>query len=584
MQEGTSAQQLEALIQFLYQAPIGLVQTTLEGEILMINPLSAQLLMPLAYRGRLTNLFEVLGKAAPQLRALAAHAHDPGAVICDGLRLHAPSAHRGDATPSILALKLVRLDDVSLIGTISDATGLVQREQQKIAAQLHIAAHVDTLTRMPNGLALAQRIDLELGRMQDSAATRFALLLVNADRFDRINVALGRTMGDAVLQSMAARLQSMNWAPPWARDGEAGFIARLGADEFAVLLPLPAQQAEATEVASACVEALRKPYLISDIALDLSASVGSVIPSFAARSAEAVLQEAVLALREAKRAGGARHCAFVPALLDEAVRRASLETELRTALGQNQLFVVYQPIVDLDDGGRVTAMETLVRWRHPVRGMVSPVEFIGIAEETGLIGVLGEWVLNEACDQLVAWQHSLGPDAPVTMSVNLSRAQIVEPGVVEMVAGAIARSGLSANALQLEVTESMAAQDVAIQARLRALKSLGVVIALDDFGTGYSSLASLHGLPIDVLKIDRSFVSQSTTSAHHRVLIEAVCRIARSLGMQTVAEGIETHAESELMAQLDCDKAQGFWYARPLPAAEATAWLFSRAEAAIGPA
>ncbi|MBB1600844.1 hypothetical protein A9977_12425 [Variovorax sp. UMC13] len=584
MQEDTSAQQLEALIQFLYQAPIGLVQTTLEGDILMINPLSAQLLMPLAHQGRLTNLFEVLATVAPQLRALAAGAHDPGAVICDSLRLNAPCA-QGGAAPSILALKLVRLDDVSLIGTISDATALVQREQQQMAAQLHIAAHLDSLTRMPNALALAQRIDVELGRMQDDAAARFVLLLVNADRFDRINITLGRTMGDAALQSMASRLQSMNWAPAWAREGEGGFIARLDADEFAVLLPLPAQQAEATELALACVEGLRKPYLIAGMAIDLSVSVGSVIPSFAARSAEVVLQEAVVALRQAKRAGGARHCAFVPALLDEAVRRGSLETELRTALAQDQLFVVYQPIVDLDDGARVTAMEALVRWRHPVRGMVSPVEFIGIAEETGLIGVLGEWVLNEACDQLVAWQHSLGPAAPVTMSVNLSRAQIVEPGVVEMVASAIARSGLSASSLQLEVTETMAAQDVAIQARLRALKSLGVVIALDDFGTGYSSLASLHGLPIDVLKIDRSFVSQSTTSAHHRVLIAAVCRIARSLGMQTVAEGIETRSESELMAQLDCDKAQGFWYSRPLPSAEASAWLVSHAHAgAIGPA
>lgn len=579
MQEDTSAQQLEALIQFLYQAPIGLVQTTLEGDILMINPLSAQLLMPLAHQGRLTNLFEVLSRVAPQLRALTAGAH-PGAVICDNLRLNAPSAQGGPAMPSILALKLVRLDDVSLIGTISDATALVQREQQQVAAKLHIAAHLDSLTRMPNGLALAQRIDVELGRMQDDAAARFVLLLVNADRFDRINTTLGRTMGDAVLQSMAARLQLMNWAPAWAREGERWFIARLDADEFAVLVPLPVHQAEATELALACVEGLRKPLLIAGMTLDLSVSVGSVMPSFAARSAEAVLQEAVLALREAKRAGGARHCAFVPALLDEAVRRGSLETELRAALAQDQLFVVYQPIVDLNDGGRVTAMEALVRWRHPERGMVSPIEFIGIAEETGLIGVLGEWVLNKACDQLVAWQQSLGPAAPVTMSVNLSRAQIVEPGVVEMVAGAIARSGLSANSLQLEVTETMAAQDVAIQARLRALKSLGVVIALDDFGTGYSSLASLHGLPIDVLKIDRSFVSQSTTSTHHRVLIEAVSRIARSLGMQTVAEGIETQAESDLMAQLHCDKAQGFWYSRPLPSTEATAWLLSRAHAA----
>ena len=221
-------------------------------------------------------------------------------------------------------------------------------------------------------------------------------------------------------------------------------------------------------------------------------------------------------------------------------------------------------------------MEALVRWRHPERGIVPPVEFIEIAEETGLIGMLGEWVLRESCRQMAAWRRMLGARAPRTMSVNLSRAQVVEPSIVETVARALTASGLDAGALQLEVTESLAAQDALTLQRLTELKALGLTLALDDFGTGYSSLASLHLMPIDVVKIDRSFVSQVVTSAHHRVLIEAVSRVARSLGMKTVAEGIETAEQAAVLMTLDCDKGQGYFYSRPLPGKDATAWLESR--------
>ena len=214
-----------------------------------------------------------------------------------------------------------------------------------------------------------------------------------------------------------------------------------------------------------------------------------------------------------------------------------------------------------------------MRWRHPARGVVPPVEFIAIAEETGLIGALGEFVLTESCRQLAAWRRDLGSLAPRTISVNLSRAQLLGVGFIAQVSAALKTSGLPARHLQLEVTESLAAQDADVIAQLHELKALGLTLALDDFGTGYSSLSSLHQLPVDVVKIDRSFVCQVESSAHHRVLIEATVLVAKSLGMTTVAEGIETEGQLSALKSLYCDKGQGYLHSRPMTAEIATQWL-----------
>ncbi len=222
-----------------------------------------------------------------------------------------------------------------------------------------------------------------------------------------------------------------------------------------------------------------------------------------------------------------------------------------------------------------------MRWRHPQRGLVPPIEFIEIAEETGLICQLGEFVLNESCRQFMRWQDALGGSAPVMMSVNLSRAQLGEPQLEANVRNALQTNRMDPGCLQLEITESLAAQDAHVQARLHDLKKLGLTLALDDFGTGYSSLASLHLLPVDVVKIDRSFVSQAESSAHHRVLIEATVRVARSLGMGTVAEGIETEGQAAVLTRLQCDKGQGYLFGKPLPADLATRWLTQHAKAQL---
>ena len=574
-------------MQFLYQAPIGLVQATLDGEITMINPMSAQLLMPLAPGGDLSNFFDVLQAAAPQLRAQAAAAPYPGGEVCDGLRVPVGAATPGETVPTTLSLRMLRLDAGMLMCSVTDVTAELRLERQQVAAEVRDASRIDALTAMPNRTVVLERIERALQRARSDPNYRFVVLFINGDRFNRVNVTLGQGAGDELLRLMAARINgSMRQRDSLGLQLETGqTAARLGADEFGVLLEAvngPDVAASADAVARRLVDALSKPYTIGAVPVHSAASVGVVLGDGSASDAEAMLQDASLAMREAKRSGGARHCLFEPLMKQRARERARLESELRLAIHEGHLFVVYQPITHLLDGS-VAGVEALVRWQHPLRGVVSPLEFIGVAEETGLIAPLGAYVLNAACRQLAAWQQHLGERAPPILSVNLSRAQLVEPTLVDEVRHALQSSGVAPACLQLEITESLAGENPLIQARLHELKALGVTLALDDFGTGYSSLASLHLWPVDVIKIDRSFVSQVTSSAHHRVLVEATVRVARSLGMDTVAEGVETVEQAEVLRALQCDKGQGYLYARPLETEAATHWLAARAPAAPSP-
>jgi EAL domain-containing protein (putative c-di-GMP-specific phosphodiesterase class I) len=261
---------------------------------------------------------------------------------------------------------------------------------------------------------------------------------------------------------------------------------------------------------------------------------------------------------------------------ERAARRADIEADLRQALAEEQLYVVYQPVVGLRPDGETdvaAGVEALVRWQHPLRGNVTPFEFIPVAEESGLICALGDFVLRRACHDFASWQRELGPHAPRLLAVNLSRAQLAEPGFPAVVREVLAQHGMAPSQLQLEVTESLAAQDAQVQQRLHELKAIGLTLALDDFGTGYSSLSSLHQLPVDTVKIDRSFVSQADTSNHHRVLIEATVKVAQSLGMNTVAEGIETEAQAAAVRAQQCAKGQGYLYSRPLASDALLEWL-----------
>jgi diguanylate cyclase (GGDEF)-like protein len=398
---------------------------------------------------------------------------------------------------------------------------------------------------------------------------------------------MGHSAGDELLRQIAGRLQrALRPGDAVARvDSRHHVAARIGGDEFVVVLEGVHDAASVTLIAERLLSDLAEPYVIGSVPLHSSASIGVVryqVGSAPAAlpletdadveaAAEEMLRNADTAMYEAKRAGRGRWVSFDDSMHERVVRALAVETDLRRALTHDELFVVYQPVLDLPTR-RMVSVEALVRWRHPERGLVSPIDFIGVAEECGLIDAVGEVVLRKACKQFVRWQRTLGGAAPQLLAVNLSRAQLKRAALVDDVRAVLLETGLAPEHLELEVTENLAAQDERVQATLRELKGLGVRLALDDFGTGYSSLACLHLMPVDTIKIDRSFVKHAETVEYHRVLIEATIRVARTLGMKTVAEGIETEGQAALMNQLECDRGQGYLFARPLEPLDLEIW------------
>ncbi len=573
----------EVLMQFVYRAPIGLVQTALDGTVELINPMAASLLIPMSSTGQLDNLFGALGGVAPQLPALISAFDRPNGTVIDALRIALPETN-GPGTRRSVSISVIKLDPMRLMATLADVTLEVQRERDALALQLRKAARLDTLTQMPNRAAMRDLIQQAVDRPDLDLGDEFAVMFINCDRFKYINDSLGQAVGDEVLGMMAERLRaSLRQRVRSTHAGGAGSLAaRVGGDEFVVLLTDLVHGDEVHVVAQRVLAVLSQPYGIRSKQVHCSVSMGIVLRPQMDGSADAVLRDASIAMIEAKRAGRDRYIVFEPQMQERAQRRSGIEADLREALRDENLLVVYQPVVGLSSHSGVTSIdpiagvEALVRWNHPIRGSISPVEFIGIAEECGLIGTLGDYVLRTACRQFVAWKRVLGARAPRLLAVNLSRGQLSQPTFVETVREILAVTGVDPTELQLEVTESLAAQDAAVQGRLMQLKSLGLSLALDDFGTGYSSLASLHLLPVDVIKIDRSFVQESVTSAHHRVLIEATVWVAKSLNMATVAEGIETEQQLAVVCAAGCAKGQGFLFSRPLMPDALVDWLSQR--------
>ncbi|HEX8602157.1 MAG TPA: bifunctional diguanylate cyclase/phosphodiesterase [Pseudoduganella sp.] len=568
----------EALVQFLYRTPIGLLQADSEGAIDMLNPMAAQLLMPLAPDGALDNLFAIFDTTAPDLRAAVARCDTPSGVVVEGLRINAPDGREG---PQVLSLTVMKIDPTRLMAAVTDITLAAQREQERLASRLSSAARTDALTRMPNRSAVHEELRRILNREKGRSSARddggFAVLFMNCDRFRQVNDTLGQAMGDQLLVLVAERIRNVLRPPsdrisPGQRGGQ--LAARVGGDEFVVVLDGLRRVEDAESIATRLIGAIGRGYHIDGYDVVCNVSVG--IAWGEGHEPDAMLRDAGIAMVEAKRGGGARFVRFEAEMRERSARRTDIETDLRQALQGDQLFVVYQPVVGLQANGdtdRSAGVEALVRWQHPVRGIVPPFEFIGVAEECGLICALGDFVLERACRDFVAWQGELGGLAPRLLAVNLSRAQLGQREWAATVARILGETGMDPQRLQLEVTESLAAQDTDVQQRLHELKALGITLALDDFGTGYSSLASLHLLPVDTVKIDRSFVSQSETSQHHRVLIEATVKVAQSLGMSTVAEGIETAEQATVVRTLKCDKGQGYLYSRPLPQDALADWL-----------
>jgi diguanylate cyclase (GGDEF)-like protein/PAS domain S-box-containing protein len=447
-------------------------------------------------------------------------------------------------------------------------------EQTQMREQLRRSARIDALTNLPNRSVVLERIDQALHRWRGGEGPRFAVLFMDFDRFKQVNDLLGHAAGDELLRQVAKRLQgALRAGDALGRldDKAVHTAARLGGDEFVVVLEDLKDAQDAERIAGRIGEVLAQPYSLHGMTVHSSASIGIVEAEHAVQDADGVLRDADTAMYEAKRLGKACHVCFQPAMRETAARKNSLEADLRLGLERGELHVVFQPVVGLADGG-LMAVEALARWTHPVRGAVSPVEFIPVAEEAGLISAVGDFVMHRACEAFARWQMELGPRAPKLLAVNLSRAQLKQADLVVQVAATLEATGVAPHSVQLEVTESLAAQDEQVQRTLRELKALGVKLALDDFGTGYSSLACLHLLPVDTVKIDRSFVRHAEESEHHRVLIEATIRVARSLGMSTVAEGVETAGQALLLHSMDCDKGQGWLYSKPLEEDKLRRW------------
>ncbi len=453
--------------------------------------------------------------------------------------------------------------------------------QKELERRLRDLSRTDGLTQLPNRVVVTDQIRSALLRRVAQPGYHFAVLFMDFDRFKQVNDTLGHVVGDELLRQIAQRLQtSLRPGDAFVRTSDFGqMAARIGGDEFVVVLDDIRGDLDAEVVAARLLEVLAAPYQVGKYTVNSSVSIGIVTATNAVDDVESVLRDADIAMYEAKRTGRGRYVMFEPSMHRRVRDDVSLENDLREALQRNELSVVYQPLVDLTTGA-FSGMEALVRWKHPIRGMVSPAEFIPVAEASGMIVKVGAFVLQTACAEFAWLQGTLGSDAPESVSVNLSRAQLREPDLAANILDTLRANGMTASQLQLEITESLAAQDLTVQARLREIKELGVTLALDDFGTGYSSLSCLADLPIDTVKIDRAFVSVAQDSDYHRVLIEATLLVARTLGMSTVAEGIETDGQAAMMKLLGCTKGQGYLYSKPLSRDALVSWIESLREMA----
>ena len=435
--------------------------------------------------------------------------------------------------------------------------------------ELRMAAWTDRLTGLPNRALFCDRLQQAALRAQRHKDCHFAVLFLDFDRFKTINDSLGHEIGDMLLQEISRRLRdTVRCSDSLSRHARQNTSARLGGDEFVVLLDGLAKPSDAILVANRLLDVLAQPYHLDDHKVYSTASIGVVTSDMAIGSADDLLRDADTAMYEAKLAGKGQCVAFDTSMRQRAQRRVNLENDLCNAIEADQLFLMYQPIISLRTG-QIESFEALVRWRHPERGVISPGEFIPIAEDTGLILPIGDWVLREACGQFAQWRETLGSEAPRGISANLSRNQLAMPDLPETILQVLQETGMAPECLHLEVTESAVGKNAAAAIQmLRAIKAIGVKLDIDDFGTGYSSLACLYEFPIDVLKIDRSFVANMERGRDFAALVTAVTQLASALKISVVAEGIETMEQAIILKSLDCEFGQGYLFSRPLMADE----------------
>ncbi len=442
--------------------------------------------------------------------------------------------------------------------SVVDRTVEVQAERTLRAEMLR-----DSLTGLPNRLAFTEAI--ELAGENVARDLEHAVLVVDMLRFSRINESMGSLAGDELLITFARRLILA------LRAGDV--LARTGGNEFGVLVSLRRGVEDALKAAERIQQVMASPFKLSELEIQVECAIGVAL-MHARQDAEELFRNAQFAVKQAKAAGCPQ--VYEPKQATEARRRFSIETELRRALDKDQLRLFYQPLINLKSG-EVAGFEALARWTHEERGEIGPTEFIPVAEESGLILQLGRWAMDKATRTLADWDKQVGERLPIYVSVNLSAIQIARDDIAAVVESALRSSGIGGDRLTLELTESSIVQDPARATRVfNALKALDTTLAMDDFGTGYSSLAYLQRLPIDVLKIDKSFVSGMMVDPDAVAIVRAVLSLAEALGMSTTAEGIETVELATTLATLGCASGQGFYFARPLEAERALEYWTSR--------
>jgi diguanylate cyclase (GGDEF)-like protein len=424
----------------------------------------------------------------------------------------------------------------------------------------------DALTGLANRVLLNERLEQALARV--NRGEMVAVHLLDLDHFKNVNDTLGHPAGDKLLKDAASRLRALV--------RETDTIARMGGDEFAILQVAIGQPADATALAQRVIQSVSAPYELDGRQVLIGTSVGIAVGPADGLASDQLMRNADLALYRAKGDGRGTYRFFEAEMDAQMQQRRVMEYDLRKALTAGQFELHYQPVVNLDSD-QISGFEALVRWRHPDKGMIAPGQFIGLAEEIGFIVPLGEWVIREACATAATWPDNM------RISVNLSPAQFKNSGLVQIVVGALAASGLAASRLELEITETALLEDSeATLATLYRLRELGVRIAMDDFGTGYSSLAYLQSFPFDRIKIDRSFIRDIADGTGSVNIVRAVAALAKGLGMETTAEGVETSEQLDSVRSEGCTEMQGFLFSRPRPADELEQLFFKRTKRESG--
>ncbi len=455
--------------------------------------------------------------------------------------------------------------DEDLIRLVNERTS----ELSKQSEALERLALSDKLTGLPNRALLLDRLTQAQLRATRSQNRSYAVLFLDFDRFKLINDTMGHDAGDELLRQIATRLRrEIRSTDSASRVVEGNTAARLGGDEFVVLLEDLAAPDDAARVAERLVQVFSEPYHIAGQRVISTASIGVAIGDPNCRNPDSVLADADVAMYEAKAAGKGRYVMFDEAMRQRVLRRAELERDIALAIEFDQLSLLYQPVVSLATR-EVRSVEALLRWQHPAHGSISPAEFVPIAEESGSIGAITQWVAQTACTQLFKWRSTLGPIAPQTVAINLSRRDLAEDHIVERLVRAARSAGLETSSVCLEVTETAMMRDKKTSlARIKALKAAGFRVALDDFGTGHSSLASLHEIPLDAVKMDRAFITHVGMGREYLAMMSAVVTLASNLKMSVVAEGVEYPDQAAALQAVDCEFAQGYLFGKAMTAAD----------------